>query len=134
MVDKDVVDNGDLGGLFGSSATGRQREFGFAGTALTGGAPHDGPGFPSRRTHPNRETRRLPFAELASNVSSGHGVPVFHSYNMRYILGSDAIFLTIRMATHMRSDILPYCISRVYGNILRYHRVILCIIRLIVFL
>lgn len=47
VVDKDVVDNGDLGGLFGNTSGGRQREFGFAGTALTGGARQPAP-LPSR--------------------------------------------------------------------------------------
>ena len=32
-----LVDNGNLDGLFGSTSGSRQREFGFAGTALPGG-------------------------------------------------------------------------------------------------
>ena len=41
VVDRGLVDNGDVDGLFAGSAGDRpgrrQREFGFAGTALTGG-------------------------------------------------------------------------------------------------
>lgn len=39
-MDMQLVDNGNLDGLFGSPSGGRQREFGFAGTALAGGEAH----------------------------------------------------------------------------------------------